>query len=79
VEGILYRVIVGDEVATLVGLSVAGGSLLLQALVTRLLGRCAPRARRADPPAPDGIAGAGRDDLGRGHQASQRRLGLRAR
>jgi hypothetical protein len=35
VEGALGRVLVGDEVATLMGLSVGGISLLLQALVTR--------------------------------------------
>ena len=36
VEGATGRVVVGDEVATLIGLAVAGVSLLIQAVVTRL-------------------------------------------
>ena len=38
VEGALHRVLVGDELATLMGLSLGGVSLLLQALVARM--RC---------------------------------------
>jgi hypothetical protein len=36
VEGALRRVLVGDELATLMGLSTVGASLLIQALVTRV-------------------------------------------
>jgi hypothetical protein len=36
VEGAMGRVLVGDEVATLIGLAAAGVSLLVQAVVTRL-------------------------------------------
>jgi hypothetical protein len=39
VEGALHRVLVGDELATLLGLGAAGVSLLLQAAVTRFQNR----------------------------------------